>query len=330
MSYFEKKVKIHIQYMHTDGDKIPDTFNIHIMHRNQVHMLTNLEWTEVNKIISTLEEDDKPIQLWRTCGIGREILDVPKWARKQLAVDLRKVKKIEDEKMEKSIIFKFSELKNHKYKGELLFEDSLLIDGAGGSGKTFAIKKMISELLNRKKRVLVVDFRGEYKDITEKHQGLSLNSEEAFRIDVEADLVRIHFGRDVVYDEDSYNIEFLPSLASEFDYIILDDTYLMLPDNDKLDPEDRKSVSGICSELIQRNLSLNIILSFQSTTSLTEKDRDSLMKLFPRQLLFLQIKPTSRTHKGLEDDFLRCQEQGECAFFVKSRLKLKIGFKESY
>lgn len=99
LSCFQKEVSVSVSYLNKDGERLPDTFNIYVIHRNKAQMLTNLDWFEIEKLATTLEEENKPIQLWREMGIAREILHVPKWARKRLAKKLRETKRIEDEKV---------------------------------------------------------------------------------------------------------------------------------------------------------------------------------------------------------------------------------------
>lgn len=74
--------------------KKPETFNIYVIYKNQAHMLTNLLWSELDRVADFLDKANRSVELSIPLGIGQEILYIPKWATKRLAQKLRKTKKL--------------------------------------------------------------------------------------------------------------------------------------------------------------------------------------------------------------------------------------------
>lgn len=321
ISYFQKDVNVRIDYLHTEDGKIPDTFNIYITHKKKCHMLTNLEWDEIDRVIEVLEEENKPIQLWRQFGMGREILNVPKWARLRLAQKLREARNNEEKRIQKEskpISFAYDMLKTSKEKSTF-FGNSMLISGVPGSGKTYAMKEILSELVKEGHRVAIVDFRNEYEDVVDKYRGVSLTSDEVHRI--EGNLVRIHFGGDVFYDQANYDTDFLNHIVEEFDYLLIDDAQLLCKDYFHLGSS--SNLYEVCASLIKKNLNFKIILSTQSLSSLSKEDRDSLQVLFGHHLLFRQMS----TIEMNDCPKLRILEVGEALFCTNKKAKWLISFK---
>lgn len=322
ISFFEKSVDVHIDYVYTKGKKLPDTFNIYVIHKNKCNMLTNLEWDEIERVINVLEEENKPIQLWREFGMGKEVLYVPRWARNKLANKLKEVKRKEDERIRRESepqSFTFKELVNSDEKPNLL-GCPLLISGIAGSGRTFAIKEMLKELAKENHRVAVVDFRNEYSDVIEELEGVSLTSDEAHNI--KDMLVRIYFEGDVLLDKSKkYDFNFLTKLANKFDYLIIDDAQALYQDHFNLNSA--SSIYEVCASLIKQNLNLKIFLSVQSLSSLTQEDRESLQELFSHHLHFRQV-PSLELDNCTK---LYSLQVGEALFFKNKKVKNYISFK---
>lgn len=81
--------------------KKPETFNIYVIYKNQAHMLTNLLWSELDRVADFLDKANRSVELSIPLGIGQEILYIPKWATKRLAQKLRKTKKLEESRLQK-------------------------------------------------------------------------------------------------------------------------------------------------------------------------------------------------------------------------------------
>lgn len=100
-SYFKKEILVFVQENTIEGFTIPDNYNIYLIHKNKAQMLTNLEWYDMNTLAEMLSNQDRPIQLWRSYGMGREVLTIPEWGIPKLANELKRtyeegLKKFED------------------------------------------------------------------------------------------------------------------------------------------------------------------------------------------------------------------------------------------
>lgn len=317
--YLERDVDVRVEHYIKDGVRIPDTFNIYVIHRNKRHMLTNLEWEEIERVSELLEKEDKPIKLWREFGMGQEILDVPRWARPMLAKKLREVKAEEDERIKRELEPEFVAYNVLKItdKRFVFFDYPLLITGVSGTGKTFATKKIISELTNQNHRVAIIDFKNEYKDIIQKHDGISLKNDEADRIsEIDQSLVRVI----VNLKDNPVDMSFLTVLADKFDYLIIDEATSLYQTAMQNKPV--TSLYDVCSSLIKQNLSLKIILSAPPVYALRKEDAHHLQDLFGHHLIFRQRE------KVVKFPDVYKLEQGEAVFCQKKKPKWFITFKE--
>ncbi|PLR99528.1 hypothetical protein [Bacillus sp. T33-2] len=95
INYFKKQVDLHINYVHEriDGELIKnkDSFNIYICRFGKCHSLFSpITWSEVKKVLSTLESSKGKVLLTMRVGLGESSIMIPKWAKQPLIEKLKK------------------------------------------------------------------------------------------------------------------------------------------------------------------------------------------------------------------------------------------------
>lgn len=205
---------------------------------------------------------------------------------------------------------------------EDLLDKSLLMNGIGGCGKTYTIKKTIPKLLKEGKKIGLIDFRNEYSEIVEKFKGLSINGNCFKEKSINNSLIHIHFNEDVYYSH-KYNLDFLPSFTRGIDYLIVDDCNCLFLNHFKENKKDCLTISEICSSILKENEKIKFIFSLQSIDFIKEEIED-IEKLFPYKLLFRTVD----YHWENYWKYAKFLEVGEALFYNNEEIISFFSFKE--
>ncbi|WP_047980655.1 helicase HerA domain-containing protein [Ornithinibacillus contaminans] len=105
-----------------------------------------------------------------------------------------------------------------------LLDSSILITGTAGSGKTRTIQKLTKELLQRGKRICLLDFTGNHINLAEHHGKTFMNQVNLNEIaETSKNLYRITFNKEILFFKEECNVDFLNEISSEVDYVIVDE-----------------------------------------------------------------------------------------------------------
>ena len=90
--YFKKDVKLYVNYMNDEDGRYPYTINGFICRKGVAHSLGEIPYDQLDDTVSSLKEEDAPIQFELYTGGFKQITYLPKWARKLLAEKLIEIK----------------------------------------------------------------------------------------------------------------------------------------------------------------------------------------------------------------------------------------------
>lgn len=197
---------------------------------------------------------------------------------------------------------------------EDLLDKSLLLSGIGGCGKTHALIEISNQLIKNNKSVACIDFRNELLDIVNTEE---LNSFVSMTNDIvsEEKLIfgfnHIHFGDDMFYAQNQYELDFLTTVAKKVDYLVVDEAHLLTGKLSLFKGKQLKHIYKICEILLEINPTIKFIFTVQNTNYFSKHDYMYFLTICHHQLFFRLS--SVKTNKG--NQFLLTFGVGEAVLF---------------
>lgn len=178
------------------------------------------------------------------------------------------------------------DIQTHKIeKIEQLFDDSLLITGSGNN-KSKIVSIIIKELLNKNKRICLIDFRNIHNNLCQEEMIVSDLKSIDYQKLREINSIKISFDKNILYFRERIYFNDLLSIIRNFEYLIIDDVHFLFSYTD-LKIEELLNHPNLKVIMSIHTLALNE-LEIENFLTLRNIENQLLLKDYTNSLIYLE------------------------------------------